>query len=125
MKKMIKIVLITVLVALPALGTYVKTTLPNLGSATDPAMDRTAKRIESGKCQDGRIAVSINCNNNSNWSEIADPITEGSSNNNTDSKDDFPVNFLFNAIQLEEERSARPVIKIEKKNRKYLIVGTL
>ena len=38
MKKMVKIVLITVLVALPALGTYVKTTLPNVGSAPDQTM---------------------------------------------------------------------------------------
>ena len=125
MKKIVKIVLITVLVALPALGTYVKTTLPNLGSATDPAMDRTAKRIESGKCQDSRIAVSINCNNKCKWSEIADPNTGGLSNLNPENKDDFPVSFLFNAIPLVEEPSARPDIKIEKKNRKYLIAGIL
>lgn len=125
MKKILKIVLITVLVALPALGTYVKTTLPNLGSAPDLAMDRTAKRIESGKCQEGRIAVSLNCNNNSNWSEIADPNTGGLSNLNPENKDDFPVSFLFNAIPLEDEQSARPEIKIQKKSRKYLIAGIL
>jgi len=125
MKKMVKIVLITVLVALPALGTYVKTNLPNLGFATDPTMDRTAKRIESGKCQEGRIAVSINCNNNCNWSEIADPTMGGISNLNPENKDDFPVNFLFNTIPLEEEPPARPDIKIEKKNRKYLIAVIL
>jgi len=105
MKKIVKIVLITVLLALPALGTYVKTTLPNVGSVTDMTIERTAGSMNTGYCQVCRIAGPVNCNNSGNWSELADPITGGIPDTEEESGQDFPVNFLFKTIPFQVDLS--------------------
>jgi len=102
MKKNLKIVLITALLALPALGTYVKTALPNVGSATNLTLVRTAARIQTGDCQECNIAASIQCNNSGKRLVFADPIMGGMPAAGEETDQDFPVNFLFKVIPFQE-----------------------
>ena len=118
MKKMVKIVLITVLVALPALGTYVKTTLPNLGSAPDLTIKRTAESINPGYCLERRIDVSVNCNNSGNWSEFADPIAGGISDPVIECGQDFPVDFLFKTIPFQQKNTDQSNVAAMKPGKK-------
>jgi len=124
MKKNLKIVLITALLALPALGTYVKTALPNVGSATNLTLARTAERKDTGDSQERNIAATIQCNNSGKRLVFADPIMGGVPAAGEETEHDFPVNFLFRVIPFQKGLPAKNNMVIQKPGR-YMTAAML
>ena len=130
MKEMVKIVLITAPIALLAIagvGMYVKTALPTPGPASELVTERTV-RIENDRYQESKACVSIECNSTGNLSKIAGPKVEGANmdiiNLKVERKHDFPLNFIFNVIPV-DENIEEPNDKNDSETRKYLAAGML
>src|SRR6187397_950542 len=80
MKKILKIVgilLLIIVLAVAGLLTYVKTALPNTGSAPDLKVDATPERIERGRYLAHSVTVCLDCHSTRDWSKFSGPIVPG------------------------------------------------
>lgn len=80
MKKFFKIlsyILLVILVLIFSLLVYVKTALPNVGSAADLKIEYTKERVERGKYLANYVSVCMDCHSTRDWSKFSGPIKEG------------------------------------------------
>jgi hypothetical protein len=80
MKKIFKIVgilLIIIVLAIVAIGSYIKLALPDVGEAPDLKVDQTAERIERGKYLANSVTLCVDCHSTRDWSKFSGPITPG------------------------------------------------
>jgi len=69
-------VLLTIIVIVAALLTYVKTALPNVSKAEEIKIDYTPGRIERGKYLANHVTVCIDCHSTRDWSKFSGPFLE-------------------------------------------------
>jgi mono/diheme cytochrome c family protein len=80
MKKFFKVLFIIVLViilAVAGIATYVKTALPNVGSAPDIKVDTTPARIERGKYLANSVVICMECHSQHDNTAFGSPILPG------------------------------------------------
>jgi hypothetical protein len=80
MKKIFKIfgiILAIIIVGISALLTYVKTALPNVGSAEDIKIEYTPQRVERGKYLANSVCVCMDCHSKRDWEKFSGPLVEG------------------------------------------------
>lgn len=80
MKKALKIVgwlLVTVVIIIVALLTFVKTALPNVGEAEELTIEYTPERIERGRYLANAVTVCMDCHSTRNWSKFSAPPVDG------------------------------------------------
>jgi mono/diheme cytochrome c family protein len=80
MKKVLKVVgiLVAVLIlAVVGIITYVKTALPDVGSAPELKVEATAERIERGRYLANSVTVCMDCHSTRDWSKFSGPVTPG------------------------------------------------
>lgn len=80
MKKVIKIVLVFLSVAILAITgalMYVKLALPNVGAAPEITIEKTEARITRGKYLANSVAVCIDCHSTRDWSKFSGPLLPG------------------------------------------------
>ncbi|MCC7159692.1 MAG: c-type cytochrome [Ignavibacteria bacterium] len=100
MKKLIKIFgwsLLAILIVIVALLTYVKTMLPNVGSAPVMEVKLTAEKIERGKYLANHVMLCMDCHSTRDWSLFSGPMiaeTEGKGGETFDQKLGFPGKYV-------------------------------
>ena len=77
MKKVILYVLLTIVLVVVALISYVKFALPNVGEAEDLKIEYTPERIAHGKYLAHAVAACMDCHSTRDWSKFAGPLAEG------------------------------------------------
>ena len=77
MKKLLKILgygLMVVLIIIIGLLTYVKTMLPNVGSAPELKVEITTEKIERGKYLTNNVMLCMDCHSTRDWSLFSAPM---------------------------------------------------
>lgn len=80
MNKLVRITLIVVvvlIVAVSIIAFYVKTALPNVGSAPDITIALTQGRVARGKYLANYVSICMDCHSKRNWTMYAGPILDG------------------------------------------------
>ena len=80
MKKALKVVgyiVIFIVVIVGGMIGYVKTALPNVGTAPELKVERTPERIERGKYLASNVSLCLNCHSKRDWTKFAGPMVEG------------------------------------------------
>ena len=65
------------IVAISGVAVYVKTALPNVGSAPDIKVSITRERVERGKYLANYVSICMDCHSQRDWNMFAGPIIEG------------------------------------------------
>ncbi|MBK7008712.1 MAG: c-type cytochrome [Saprospiraceae bacterium] len=100
MKKLLNIFgygLMAVLTVILGLIAYVKTMLPNVGSAPDLKVEITSQKIDRGKYLANHVMLCIDCHSTRDWSLFSGPIipgTEGKGGESFDQKLGFPGKYV-------------------------------
>jgi hypothetical protein len=100
MKKLLKILgygLMAVLIIIIGLLTYVKTMLPNVGSAPELKVEITTEKIERGKYLTNNVMLCMDCHSTRDWSLFSAPMitgTEGKGGETFDQKLGFPGKYI-------------------------------
>lgn len=95
--KVLVYLLLTVVVLVGGLLTYVKTMLPNVGPAPELKVAMTPENIERGKYLANHVNVCMDCHSTRDWSTFAGPLvsgTEGKGGEVFDEKLGFPGRFV-------------------------------
>lgn len=74
--KIIGIILGIILLLFIIAGTYIKTALPDTGSAPDITIKATPERVEQGKYLANHVAVCMDCHSTRRWDLFAGPMSE-------------------------------------------------
>lgn len=77
MKKLFKILgylLLVIIIVAGGLVTYVKTALPNVGSAPELKVDKTPERIARGKYLANSVTLCVSCHSERDWTKFAGPL---------------------------------------------------
>jgi mono/diheme cytochrome c family protein len=77
MKKIILYTLLTIVVLIVGLISYVKFALPNVGEAEDLKIEVTPERVAHGKYLAHAVAACMDCHSTRDWSKFAGPLMEG------------------------------------------------
>ncbi len=77
MKKIILYTLLTIVVLIAGLISYVKFTLPNVGEAEDLKIEATPERVAHGKYLANAVAACMDCHSTRDWSKFAGPLMDG------------------------------------------------
>jgi hypothetical protein len=80
MKKFLKFLLYGILTIVALVGAvliYVKTALPNVGTAEDLTIERTPERIDRGRYLAHSVTVCMDCHSARDWSKFSGPLTDG------------------------------------------------
>lgn len=75
--KIISFVLLFVVLAIAAILIYVKSALPDVGSAEELTIEYTEERIKRGEYLANAVAVCMDCHSQRDWSKFSGPITPG------------------------------------------------
>lgn len=100
MKKLLKILgygLMVVLIIITSVLTYVKTMLPNVGSAPELKVEITTEKIDRGKYLANNVMVCMDCHSTRDWSLFSAPMipgTEGKGGETFDQKLGFPGKYI-------------------------------
>jgi cytochrome c2 len=80
MKKVFRVVLtilLVLIVAVFALGFYIKKALPNVGAAPDLKVEITPERVARGKYLANYVMICMDCHSQRDWTKYAGPIIPG------------------------------------------------
>lgn len=77
MKKIILYTLLTIVVLIVGLISYVKLALPNVGEAENIKIEMTPERIAHGRYLAHAVAACMDCHSTRDWSKFAGPLAEG------------------------------------------------
>ena len=100
MKKILKIFgygLVAVMIIIAVLLTYVKTILPNVGSAPELKVEITTEKIERGNYLANHVMLCMDCHSTRDWSLFSGPMisgTEGKGGETFDQKLGFPGKYI-------------------------------
>jgi mono/diheme cytochrome c family protein len=95
--KVLVYMLLTVILLIGGLLTYVKTMLPNVGDAPNIKIEASPAQIERGKYLANHVTVCMDCHSTRDWSTFAGPMvagTEGKGGEVFDEKLGFPGRFV-------------------------------
>jgi mono/diheme cytochrome c family protein len=77
MKKIIKVILISLAIMMVTILLYVKLALPNVGKIEYLSIKPTASRLERGKYLATHVCVCVDCHSTRNWNEFSGPLIDG------------------------------------------------
>ncbi|AOW11326.1 c-type cytochrome [Flavobacterium gilvum] len=77
MKKIIKWVLLSFVILVMIVLSYVKFALPNVGELKYLSIKPTISKIERGKYLASHVCVCIDCHSSRNWNEFSGPLVDG------------------------------------------------
>ncbi len=132
MKKLLKILgygLMVVLIIIVGLLTYVKTLLPNVGSAPELKVEITTEKIERGKYLTNNVMLCMDCHSTRDWSLFSAPMitgTEGKGGETFDQKLGFPGKYIapnitpFHLKNWTDGEIFRAVIKAQEEERQVI-----
>jgi len=77
MKKIIKLTLLTIVIAIAGLLLFVSFGLPNVGDPEYLKIDKTQERFERGKYLANSVCVCMDCHSTRDWSKFSGPLIPG------------------------------------------------
>ncbi len=99
--KVLKYLLITVVVGIIGLLSYVKLALPNVGDAPVMTVESTPEKVARGKYLANHVSLCIDCHSTRDWSKFSGPPIEGTFGKGGelfDQKFDFPGSYTSKNI---------------------------
>lgn len=100
MKKVVKVIgygLMAIIIAIAGLAFYVKSFLPNVGSAPELKVEITPDKMERGKYLANHVMLCMDCHSTRDWSLFSGPMisgTEGKGGETFDQKLGFPGKYV-------------------------------
>jgi hypothetical protein len=80
MKKVFKVLgylVLTLVLVIGGLITYVKVALPNVGPAPELKVDRSPEKVERGKYLANHVTLCVDCHSTRDWSKFSGPMIDG------------------------------------------------
>jgi cytochrome c2 len=77
MKKAINYILITILLLILSLATYLKLALPDVGPPENVKVELTPNRIARGRYLANSVSVCMDCHSKRDWTKFSGPLVEG------------------------------------------------